>query len=252
MKYKLGKRPASHSISMAFGDFFDIRKLPTPPKVFGHQAMFKNWGMLGNDRYGDCVWADAAHQAMLWSAKGRHSARFTTENVLSDYAAVTGFDPNKPDTDQGTDMGQAARYRRKVGVIDAAGRRHQTDAYVSLRVANLQQFFAATWLMEAVSVGVQLPSNAETQFDDHELWTVEKGAEIEGGHCITGLGRDADGNIWIVTWARAQLVSPAFLERYMDEANVSFSIEMIADKVSPEGFDADGLRQKLSLLGRVN
>lgn len=250
MNYALGKTPASHSVSFAFGDFFDVRKLPVPPAVFGHQAMFKNWGMMGNDRYGCCVLADAAHQAMLWTAKGGHSARFTTDNVLEDYSALTGFRRDDPSTDQGTDMGQAAAYRRKIGVIDAKRQRHQTDAYVSLRTANLPQLFVASWLMEAASVGIQLPDNAERLFDDGKVWTVDPHAEIVGGHCITVLGRDSDDNIVFLTWGGTARMTQAFYERYTDEANVSFSIEMMQNNMSAERFDADGLRKQITLLAK--
>ena len=58
---------------------------------------------------------------------------FNNQSVLKDYSAVTGFNPNDPNTDQGTDMQVAASYRRKTGVLDAAGKRHKVIAYLVFR-----------------------------------------------------------------------------------------------------------------------
>jgi hypothetical protein len=68
MQFKLGKKAASH-------DDRDIRfarvaagvTLPIPPARFGHGTLFHStgWGTLGNDRYGDCVFAGGAHEVML-------------------------------------------------------------------------------------------------------------------------------------------------------------------------------------------
>ena len=69
----------------------------------------------------NCVWAGAAHETMLWNKEAARTITFNDQSVLKDYSAVTGFNPNDPNTDQGTDMQVAASYRRKTGVHDAAG-----------------------------------------------------------------------------------------------------------------------------------
>ena len=49
---------------------------------------------------------------MLWPLLGGYKRNyFWTSNVLSDYAAATGFRADDPDTDQGTDMRTAAEYK---------------------------------------------------------------------------------------------------------------------------------------------
>jgi hypothetical protein len=66
---KLGKKPARPgAVKFKFANFLVKPKLPTPPKVFGHEGLIgANWEVRGNDHYGDCVWAGAAHETMLWN-----------------------------------------------------------------------------------------------------------------------------------------------------------------------------------------
>jgi hypothetical protein len=131
---KLGKKPARPgAVKFKLANYLEKLKLPTPPKVFGHEGLIgANWEMLGNDQYGDCVWAGAAHETMLWNKEAARTVTFNNQSVLKDYSAVTGFNPNDPNTDQGTDMQVAASYRRKTGVRDAAGKRHKVIAYLAL------------------------------------------------------------------------------------------------------------------------
>ncbi len=259
MPYKLGKTPPSRSVSFMFKDYFDIKKLPTPPSVFGHYPQVKNFFMLANDEYGDCVWAGAAHEHMVWSVTGgRPRARFTKHDVLSDYAAVTGFDVSKTDakgdnpTDNGTDMGDAAKYRQKTGVLAADTKRHKIDAYVALEVGNWDQLVVATWLMGAAGVGLQLPQSAMTQFDANKPWTAPwpwQKPKIAGGHYVCSVGRDGNGNMPVVTWGRPHPMTKGFYERFSDEALVYLSLEVLDEKnLSPEGFDADTLRKQLRSL----
>lgn len=251
MDFALGKANARHAVSFKFEDFFDASKLPRPPEAFGHYRGVDNFHVLGNDKFGNCVWAGAAHEHMLWTSTwGRKRSRFTTRDVLSDYSAVTGFDPSKPETDQGTDVKTAASYRRKTGIVDATGRRHKIDSYVALEIGNVDQLFLAMWLTGASGIGFQLPREARNAFDAQQPWAVPNKAHVEGGHYVSGVGRAESGNIVIVTWGKTQEVTPDFYERFNDETIAYISLEIIGQKnLSPEGFDADGLRMHLKNLG---
>ena len=71
---KLGKKPARPgAVKLKLAKYLVKAKLPTPPKVFGHQSLIGAWNMLGNDRYGDCVWAGAAHEHMLINKVVHHT-----------------------------------------------------------------------------------------------------------------------------------------------------------------------------------
>lgn len=248
--FKLGKTPARRdAVKLKFGSYFDKTKLPTPPKVFGHLSVGQPWQMLGNDNFSDCVWAGAAHETMIWTREGSGSVvKFTDTAVLSDYSAATGFDPNDPDTDQGTDMQEAASYRRKTGIVDAAGARHKIDAYVALRPGNVDDLMTATYLFGAAGVGLEFPDSAMDQFDRHQPWTVVNGAKAAGGHYVPCVGRNSRGDILVVTWGRIQAMTMEFYAKYCDEAVAYISLESIRGKTTPEDFDATTLFKDLRRL----
>lgn len=204
------------------------------------------WHILGNDKVGDCVFAGAAHEHMLWTMEGgAPRSRFTTKDVLSDYSAVTGYVPGRDETDQGTDMQEAASYRRKTGVLDATGKRHKIDAYMALEIGNADQLFLASWIFGAAGVGFQVPASAEGQFQRREPWHVVPRDRIVGGHYVPAVGRSESGNVVVITWGAAQEMSLEFLTAYNDESVVYLSEEFLrgSDKLSPEGFN-------LELLGK--
>lgn len=218
----LGKRAATHDArDLVFADFATYPSLAAPPARFGYGAVVTDWGMLGNDRYGDCVFAGAGHETMLFaeSAKGVSGMpRFTDQSVLGDYAAVTGFDPTDPASDQGTLVRDALNYRRKTGIADAAGARHKIAGYVSLEPGNWEQLMQAVYIGLAVGIGIEFPESAWGQFDRGAVWSVVSGARIDGGHYVPVTGRTNIDNIGLITWGRRQGMTRAFYSKYCDEA----------------------------------
>jgi len=248
--YPLGKKPASplnKNKAIMFSDVFDVTKMPKPPKVFGQQKQILNWYNYGNDQFGDCVWAAKAHMHMLWPLLGGYpSDTFWTNNVLSDYAAATGFRADDPNTDQGTDMKSAAEYHRKIGVIDSHGVRHRVSSYVNMTPGDLNQLAVAAFVFGAVELGVLLTQDNMDQFDSGLPWTITRASPI-GGHCIPIVGRDAVGNFLCVTWGRIQRIAPAFIKKFMDEGLTYLDQEILNKAgLSPGAYNQDTLQAMLA------
>lgn len=248
MTMKFGKLPARDgAVKFKLANYIDKTVLPKPPKTFGHESLITNWKMLGNDAWGDCVLAGAAHETMLWNAMAKRTVGFTDKSVLSDYSAVTGFDPRDPNTDQGTDMQKAASYRRSTGVLDSAGNRHKVAAYLSIRPGHVDELYQAMYLFGAVGVGIEFPGSAMDQFDAGKPWTVVKRSPIEGGHYVPALAlRDM---IVVVTWGKLQRMNASFYSQYSDECVAYVSDEFLTAGKSPEGFDRAALLADLKALG---
>ena len=251
-KLKLGKTKARPgAVKFKLAKYVVKAELPTPPKVFGDQDLVTgSWGMLGNDDYGDCVWAGAAHETMLWNKEANSVVAFQTKGVLSDYSKVTGFDPkDAEDTDNGTDMQVAASYRRKTGVKDANGKRHKVAAYLALKPGDYNQLVLAMYLFGAVGIGIQFPESAMKQFDQGKPWSVVPGPKPKDGHYIPGFGRDKKGNIIVVTWGKLQLMTPGFYRRYCDEVVAYISTEALTNGASRNGVKIDQLKADLKAIG---
>jgi hypothetical protein len=248
--FKLGKKPARPgAVRLKLASYTNAAALPPAPAVFGHDALIgaRDWGMLGNDRYGDCVWAGAAHETMLLAREAGAVVLFTDAGVLGDYSAATGFDPAKPETDQGTDMQEAAAYRRSSGIVDGHGIRHKIAAYLALEPGDMEHLHQAAYLFGAAGIGLQLPVSALTQSEHGQVWNVVAGAPIAGGHYVPLVGRRADG-LHVVSWGVDQVMTEAFLKQYCDEAIAYVSQECLRNQKSPEGFSYADLISDLALL----
>lgn len=251
----LGKKPGRPSaMKFKLTNFANLAKLPKPPKVIGHLALQKQpWGLFSNDKVGDCAWAGAANETMAWFAEAGKTVTFTDASVVGDYAAQTGYDPKQTDadgnnpTDQGTDMLEAASYRRKTGILDSAGNRHTVDAYLSLKVGDLDQLKVALYLFGMVGVGIRFPASAYDQFDKGQVWTPVARSKLCGGHYMPLGGFDGT-NFRMITWGKEVRVSPAFLKKYMDEAIAYIDLSRLTNGKSLDGFDVAALRASLAAL----
>ncbi|WP_088187524.1 hypothetical protein [Desulfosporosinus sp. FKA] len=252
MNFKLGKKPYVKSHKDFLYKNYRNPALPAVPSSFGHQNLVSVWGMLGNDTVGDCVIAGADHAVMLWSAEGSGTpAQFTAQNALSDYSAITGYNPNNPNSDQGTVIRDALDYHRNTGMIDATGKRHKIGAYLSLDITNFSEVLEAAYLFGVVKIGIQLPSSATSQFTQSLPWTVVEGSAIEGGHDVEIVGYDGSW-IYVVTWGKVQKMSVEFFQKYCDEAWVALSTEILnGNGLSPEGFNLAQLQADLDALPNV-
>lgn len=245
---KLGLKPFKRDKrDLLYAKYRTGTPVPKHPQNFGNEYLIPEdgWGMLGNDKYGNCVWAGAAHETMVWNAAaGRPIPEFNEECVLSDYGAVTGFDPSKPETDQGTDMREAMKYRQSTGIVDANGNRHKIGAYVWIHPGNFDHFLECSWLFGACPIGIQVPQSAMDQFNEGHPWDVVRDSPIEGGHYIPGIGDRAYPEI--VTWAKVQFMTRAFYLKYCNAACAVISEEMLASGKSPQGFDLAALQEDLN------
>jgi hypothetical protein len=249
---KLGKLPAAPKpTDFKFSAFTAGIQLPNVPSRFGHGKAYSDWKMLGNDQYGDCVWAGAAHEHMLFNKVIQHQdVVFDDQSVLGDYSAVTGFDPSDQNTDQGTNVHDALSYRRKTGVADASGNRHQIGAYVALDPKNWDHLEQAAYIFGAVGIGFEFPRSAMEQFNNGEPWDVVEGSPIEGGHYVPVVGSiDSPNQATCITWGKRQTFTRAFYEKYNDESWAYITPEELHDGAGFHGFDMDKLNQFLAQLG---
>jgi hypothetical protein len=237
---KLGKKPATYSAKdLLMVDFVEAAAPMTQASVgFGvsRVALFKDWGMLGNDQYGDCVWAGSCHEHELWTMLGGDPAEFTEQNALDAYTAVTGFDPNDPNTDQGTDMRNAINYRRTTGITDSTGKIHKIGGFCALEPGNYTQLLQALHIFDSVAIGFEVPASAMDQFNAGKIWSIVPGSPIEGGHYVPCVARPGHLLIDVVTWAKTQGMTQAFYHKYNDETYGIFSEETLVNGKSPEGF----------------
>lgn len=259
--YKGGLLPSTQLPKARLADFPAARALPAPPVNFGHEHLVASdkWGFLGNNLYGDCLLASAAHQTLLWNLEQGRRFPFTDKATIGDYSRLTGFDPAHPETDQGATLIDVAEFRRTVGVADATGVRHKITAYVGLGRGDLTDLAMSAWLFGAAEFGFLFPRTAFDQFDARQPWdVVEPDGGIAFGHAVPIIAR-RNGLYWCVCWGRLQALTPGFYAAYCLEGMAYLSLERLEKRVprrgpvtytSPEGIELAGLLADLDIVGR--
>lgn len=236
----LGKAPAIHDPRDLVFARYRTTPLPKLPSQFGHEGLVKSWGMLANDRVGDCYVAGSMHETMLLNAEGGKTVLFTDDCAIKDYSGITGYD-GTPATDKGTQCRDGFKYRQQTGLIDAAGVRHKIGPFGTLPVGDINRLLEALYIFGTVGIGVQLPTSAMDQFNAGKPWSVVRGSSIEGGHYVPVVAkRDM---IYIVTWERLVPVTNAFIAKYMDEGWFYQTEESLTNGKTLEGFDANALQE---------
>lgn len=245
---KLGKLPAQPARpQLRLAELATV--LPLPPASVDRYSEVTAWPMYGNDQYGDCVEAGTGHHEEQISRYGQGTTvEVTDADVLGMYSAVTGFNPDDPNTDQGTNVQDALVWWRKGSGL--AG--HAISAYASIDLNNATEIKQSIAIFGAVGIGFNFPAFAMDQFNAGKPWDVQKAnAKIEGGHYVIALGYDGT-YVYVITWGKVQKMTWAFFRKYVDEGWVVIDDEMVS-KLSQFSADLFGFGEEFaSLTGDAN
>ena len=242
---KLGKLPAKRSAqSLCLSNYMKASAVPFPQKHAWERPI--PYGMLANDRIGDCTCAAAAHMVMNWQAVANAGTpcTFTDEQVVKAYSDITGYDPATGANDNGAVELDVLAYWQKTGF---AG--HKILGKATLDLHNVDQVKAATYLFGGVYIGFSVPAFVMEDTGKHHWRPQTNDSSIIGGHAVPvfGYGRDGCTN---VSWGELYTMNWDFWLEYVDEAYAVISEDWIKKSgLSPVGVDVEGLVQDLHLLG---
>ena len=173
--FKLGKLPPRHDPRTFRLAQYLIAGLPAPPAKtnWTRSGQITQWPMMANDCIGDCVIAACGHMVEEWSTLANPPGVIPTDQqVIAAYSAITGYDPQDPSTDQGTNMLDALSYWRKIGI---AG--HRIVAFASINIGSRQEIMQAIALFGNAAIGLALPNTAQNQ----TVWDVPAGGAVGDG-----------------------------------------------------------------------
>lgn len=222
-----------------------VYEAPDYPQTFGTRG--RNWGMLGNDKWGDCYWASAAHEVMAQAYTVGRLPNFDTGNVLDSYAVYLGLYGRQgleanPSKDQGTEPRAGAKARQRQGVNDARARGHRIGAYVFEN--DLSKLLPSLYTFRACTLCLELPQSAEEDFDSG-VWDYKPGSPIVGGHAVAGVAAEK-GELIAVSWGQEVRLTNEFLQHYLQTAMFYVSGAVLdGSGKSPTGLDAAALRAAL-------
>lgn len=241
---RLPKRPDDPKVHLeAF-----LRATPSVPDAIDWSLAVKDWGMLENDKLGDCVPAGVLHSAQLATALASTEFKPTNDNAILLYQLIGHFDPFHPDT---TDRG-CVMYDAMQQLVDPGFLGQKLEAFADINISNLDTLKLACHLFGPVPIGIEFPASASEQFDKGEPWDVtDPPAKIEGGHCVVVVGYD-ENYYYVVTWGKVWKATPAFMTKYLDEAYVMLSkLWVMPTSQTPGAVDYDALVADFNALPKV-
>lgn len=175
------------------------------------------------DGCGDCTVAEAAHAfTALGVYAGKPEVLFDDSEVINVYSAISGFNPETGENDNGCQMQDVLAYLYSTGMTDLNGKTHKVIAYAAL--GNPSDILLLSEVLKTfgyVYLGVNLPQSAENQFGN-QPWQYVPGSPILGGHCIGLHRREPYGSrvgvFQMASWGALQPATISFIKNYTEEA----------------------------------
>lgn len=238
---RLGRKPAVHD--------------PRVPHLFKHMAMqipapsadwtkaVSAWGMLANDRIGDCTAAGVLHQLQVWYNSNGFAYTPTDDEAVALYSTTSDY----PKEDDGAVEQTVLQYWQSTGITTPFDTSH--IAFASLNPKDINQIKLSVQYFGGCYLGIELPLTAQTQ----DVWEVVStdgdGAPGSwGGHCVIAVAYD-EQYVTVVTWGKLLKVAPAFLEAYCEESYALVSEDWLANSgISPPGLNMAGLKSELQAI----
>ena len=242
---KLGRKPARFDPrTLRLAKYLTGALPPIPPAYQWSAKVPPPWGMMENDRLGDCTCAAAGHAIQTWTANSTTETTPPDSAIEAAYEDVGGYVPGQPNTDNGCCEIDVLNYWRKTGIGG-----HNIGAYVSIDPQNLAHVQAACVLFGGLYIGVALPLTAQTQ----DVWDVtdpfvplqgDAAPGSWGGHAVFVPDYDAAG-MTCVTWGALKRMTAAWWLAYCEECYAIISPDFLNQGISPQGFNLALLQQDL-------
>lgn len=249
---KLGCLPPKHDPrTLKLAKYLAPSALPAPPAQIGWQSKVPQWGVMLNDRIGCCTIAAAGHMDQLWSSVNGAPVVPSDQQVLAEYEAVSGYDPNTGANDNGAAILDVMNRWRQLGLF---GRK--IGAYAAVSMHDHNEVATAIWLMGAINVGVQLPlawqGTMTWDVPRHRLrfwqhWQWSQGSW--GGHDVPIFGYDAQF-LYAISWGQVVRITWEAWDAYFVEGYAAIDALWVdGTKPAPSGFDLNALAADLQAIG---
>lgn len=218
--------------TLRLSDYADPAAPPPPPQRLW-QTPVSDWGVMGNNLYGNCTIVTPAHAILAWRANELSDTRRISDNAVIELSREMG-------ALNGYNILDRLRYWRKLGMWA-----NLLWAFASVDPLDRPSIARAINTFGVVDIGVNLP----LAWRNADEWTTGTGRNYRpgswGGHSVPLVGYDKT-NVYAVTWGQIVPMTWDALTTYCDEAYALIDPDWIAgDSFSPSGLDLNAMHVDL-------
>lgn len=200
------------------------------------QLPISDWGVMGNNQYGNCVIVTAAHAILTWRANELGDTRRITDAAVIELSRSMG-------ALAGYNILDRLNYWRRVGMWA-----DNLWAFMSVDLTNQDEVRNAVNVFGCLDIGVNLPN----AWRNSDIWNTGNGRSYSpgswGGHSVPIVGYDPE-YLWAASWGECLPMEWAALPEYCDEGYALINSNWLAgDSVTPSGFDLPALHADLQRL----
>ena len=232
-RFRLGKHRAVHDVrTLRYRDYrMPLPAIP-PQATWGDKVA--DWGMMGNDKYGDCGVAGAGHLVLDWTANAGIPVELTDAQIVKAYLKYTHGQDN------GIVLLDFLKHWRTKGLCG-----HKIVAFMAIDTKNLTEIQEGIALFGGLYMGFSLPDYVVPSSGNWDTipWNKINGApNPNNGHCVIHPSYNAT-SIDVVTWGIRKLCSIPFVQKYADEGYIIVT----QDWLDKQGKSPSGLNLKMLL-----
>jgi hypothetical protein len=233
----LGCLAGSIPVGLKMLTYYIAGDLPKPP-VSVAVPKIKDWGMLGNDRYGDCGVAGLEHGFEVDAAITNQRKHFpTAEQTIDYYLTYTSG------ADSGVVLADFLSYVRKHGYYGES-----IDAFAPVAVQDVPTLQTATFMYGFTYCGIRVTTAMQEAFGDSKPWDATAcSGQVIGGHCVPIVGYD-DHYLYAVTWGGIQAITYSAWHSIATEAWAVITGEFVKRNGDGRGVSLTALRNDLNML----
>ena len=202
------ERPKLHLKDYATVSFF--ADVPTSVD-YSAKAQNSLSNIYGNDVLGCCVISMCDHLVGVETGNADNEKVATLDQVIADYSAIGGYNPNDPTTDNGCDEQTAFSYYQQNGFFDGT----KLAGYVAVDATNKELVKAAIYWFENVCVGFEIPDSGVSPIPaSGQVWNLTGAPNPSNGHAVMVVGYD-DSYVYVATWGMILKVTWDAFAMYM-------------------------------------
>ena len=211
----------------------------------------KDFGMMLNDRLGDCTCAAYYHARQIWSVNASKEITEGDNDVLALYENACGYDPKKPSTDQGGIEQNVLKYLLNTGALVGTGTdHHKITAFFEVDPRNINDIKTTINDCGVCYIGFNVPENIMPASGKiPSTWKVDpKHNTSIGGHAVVLVGYNKTGPL-LISWGKLYRMTWEFFTTYTDEAYaIADSAWVNATGKTPLGMDLTTLQNLMQHL----